>query len=257
MLALRTQIPWRDLVPLRPLEKTWELTLPLPWLVASLYLYHGHWPLLAGIASFFFFLTGLRLSHNCQHYALGIPKIAHDLVLAGLSLLMLTSMHAVQVTHLHHHRHCLDDEDIEAGHAGYPWWRVLLTGPWFPIHLHLAALRLGNREKRLWIAAELIAIVLWFVAILLLPIACLHWHLAAVAVGECFTGFFAVWIVHHGCDHHTIARTQRGWLKNVVSYAMFYHLEHHLFPAVPTSHLPELARRLDQKIPNRNQKMVF
>nr|WP_284143859.1 fatty acid desaturase [Psychrobacter sp. WY6] len=26
---------------------------------------------------------------------------------------------------------------------------------------------------------------------------------------------------------------------------MLYHVEHHLFPAVPSNHLPELAKRLD------------
>jgi fatty acid desaturase len=54
-----------------------------------------------------------------------------------------------------------------------------------------------------------------------------------------------------------VARTQRGWLKNFVSYSMFYHLEHHLFPAVPTGHLPELARRLDAATPGVRKRMVI
>ena len=33
---------------------------------------------------------------------------------------------------------------------------------------------------------------------------------------------------------------------NLISYSMFLHAEHHLFPAVPTAHLTELARRLDK-----------
>ena len=37
----------------------------------------------------------------------------------------------------------------------------------------------------------------------------------------------------------------------------FYHLEHHLFPAVPTSRLPELARRLDATDPQWSSKRVF
>ena len=57
---------------------------------------------------------------------------------------------------------------------------------------------------------------------------------AAMVFGECLTGFFAVWIVHRGCHADgQIARTQRGWLKNIVSYSMFFHLEHHLFVFVP------------------------
>jgi len=61
-----------------------------------------------------------------------------------------------------------------------------------------------------------------------------------------------------GCDARgQIARTQRGWLKNVVSYRMFYHLEHHLFPAVPTCHLTALADRLARAAPELREMAVF
>jgi fatty acid desaturase len=76
--------------------------------------------------------------------------------------------------------------------------------------------------------------------------------------GQCFTAFFAVWTMHHDCEPTTrIARTQRGWLKNVVSYDMFHHVEHHLFPAVPTCHLPELSRRLDCVAPEYKNLTVY
>jgi fatty acid desaturase len=66
-------------------------------------------------------------------------------------------------------------------------------------------------------------------------------------IGECLTGFFAVWTVHHGCDSHTTtARTQRGRCVNRIYYSMFYHAEHHLFPLVPTCHLGRLAERIDR-----------
>jgi fatty acid desaturase len=92
----------------------------------------------------------------------------------------------------------------------------------------------------------------------------LRWHVLAMAVGECFVGFFAVWTVHRGCvphnshdPHNHIARTQRGWLKNFMTYSMLYHIEHHLFPAVPTCHLPELSRRLDRAAPRLAERQVF
>lgn len=134
-----SRVEWRDLVALTPREQFIELTLNLPWLAASLWCYHtGWWPF--GLAcSFYFFLTGLRQSHNAQHYALGLPRFAQDGVLFVLSALMLASMHAVQATHLHHHRHCLDPDDTEGGTARKRGWQVLLTGPLFPVQLHLAA----------------------------------------------------------------------------------------------------------------------
>lgn len=253
----RMTVEWRDLVRLTWREKACELTLSLPWLAASWLCYQrGWWP--AGLAcSFFFFLTGLRQSHNAQHYAIGLPRRVQDFVLAALSVLMIGSMHAVQVTHLHHHRHCLDEEDIEAGHANQRWWRVLAMGPLFPLRLHTAALRMAGRGKRCWILAELSLMAIAVATAWALPCRFWRWHVAAMLCGECFTGFFAVWSVHHGCDQHTIARTQRGWLKNFVSYSMFFHLEHHLFPAVPTGHLPELARRLDAATPAVPKHMVM
>jgi fatty acid desaturase len=38
---------------------------------------------------------------------------------------------------------------------------------------------------------------------------------------------------------------------------MFFHVEHHLFPAVPTCHLPQLARRLDEAAPELTRLRVF
>jgi beta-carotene hydroxylase len=38
---------------------------------------------------------------------------------------------------------------------------------------------------------------------------------------------------------------------------MFYHLEHHLWPAVPTCHLPRLAERLDAVAPGVRERQVI
>lgn len=255
---IRSAVTWRDLVPLSRAEQLWELTLSLPWLIAGLVFYHhGLWYL--GVpCSFFFFLTGLRQSHNAQHACLGIGRAGHHVMLLILSTLMLGSMHAVRVTHLHHHRHCLHDEDEEAAHAGWPWWRALALGPIFPVRLHIAAWRLAGRRGRTWIACELVLVISVIVSAAMLGPSALRWHAAAMVTGECFTGFFAVWIVHRGCHADgQIARTQRGWVKNIVSYSMFYHLEHHLWPAVPTCHLPRLAERLDAADPRYRGRQVL
>ncbi len=42
-----------------------------------------------------------------------------------------------------------------------------------------------------------------------------------------------------------------------MTYSMFYHLEHHLVPAVPTIKLPELARRIDEALPELEKKNTF
>jgi fatty acid desaturase len=79
-----------------------------------------------------------------------------------------------------------------------------------------------------------------------------------MGAAQCLTAFFAVWTVHHDtADAAYPARTQRGRLRNFVSYHMFLHVEHHLFPQVPTCHLPALARRLDAAAPELARAMVI
>ena len=78
----------------------------------------------------------------------------------------------------------------------------------------------------------------------------LRYHIAAVAAAQCLTAFFAVWITHHDTEHDGLgARTQRSRLVNLLTYNMFFHLEHHLFPAVPVKRLGRLAARMDAAVP--------
>jgi fatty acid desaturase len=153
----------------------------------------------------------------------------------------------------------MDDHDFEAVSARIPGWKALITGPRFPVLLHTKALQLARPRIRRWILAE-------FAAMAAMPLLAwgitdwqwLQYHVVAMVVGQCFSAFFAVWTVHHDCDRsHFIARTLRNDVKSFVSYNMFYHVEHHLFPAVPTCRLPRLAQRLDEVAPELRSKQVF
>ena len=251
-------VPWRDLVTLRPGERLHELLLPLPWLLLALLAARYALWVLALAGSFYFFLTGLRLVHDVFHGNLGLRAWGNDVVLLVLSALMLGSMHAVRLTHLQHHRDCLGADDVEGDAARRGAGGALLWGVIFPVQLHVAALRLANLRQVLWIVAELMLSAGCVAAILAARHPVLSFHVAAMALGQTLTGFFAVWTVHHDCDRwQQIARTLRHRLKSAVSFGMFYHLEHHLFPRVPTCHLPALAGRLDESVPGLPRKQVF
>ena len=252
-------VHWKDLLELRALDVLRELSLSAPWLLASwvaaAHRLHG----LALACSFMFFLTGLRQVHNAHHYALGLSRTVTDWVMFALSVLMLGSMHAVQVNHLRHHRHCLGPEDVEAMSARMPGWRAVIVGPLFPLLLHRKALEVAGPRQQRWIRAEPGANLVWLVLVgALLEQAWLTYHVVAMAAGQCLTAFFAVWTVHHGCEKDgPLARTIRHRAKAFVTYNMFYHVEHHLFPAVPTCKLPILARRLDDVAPAVAARRVF
>ena len=252
-------IEWKDLVPLTRVEVWKQLLLPIPWITGSLVAAHYHQYYLALPLSFNFFLTGLRVVHDAYHYTLNVSTKATQWVMYGLSVLMLGSMHAVQLTHLHHHKHCMDDEDVEAASALMPWWKALLVGPLFPFKTHRLGWSIAKPSQRRWIVFELFATAL--VVILAFGVwnyEVLRYHLLAMSVGHCLTSFFAVWTVHHDCDRsHFIARTLRNPIKSLVAFEMFYHVEHHLFPKVPTCHLAQLSKRLDEVAPELQSRQVY
>lgn len=240
-------ILWRDLVACRPDEVVRELCLPLPWLALALWLGEAGHATAAVLATFVLFMTGLRVTHNAFHRTLGLPARANDAVMFGLSVLLGGSMHAIEVTHLHHHRHCLDEDDVEGRVAHLGFWRALLHSPAYPLLIHREALRRGSRRQRRWIVTELAAVALlqagiWCVSasgtLKLMSLALLAANASAAMVG--------IWAVHRACGHaEFIARTCRAALLNGLTAGMFRHLEHHLYPAVPTRHLHVLAQRFD------------
>ena len=140
-----------------------------------------------------------------------------------------------------------------------PAWRALLFGPAFPILLHINALRYGNRKLLATVIGQLFLNAAWIALVFgTFHSGSLRYHVSAMAIGQCLTAFFAVWTVHHHCDRtHYIARTLRNKIKNGITFNMFLHIEHHLFPRVPTCHLRELSHRIDRAAPELRSKIVF
>lgn len=252
-------IDYKDLLQLSRFEIFKEITLSLPWLATSLALATMGWIIPALGFSFIFFLCGLRQVHNAYHYAVGIPRAATEWMMFVLSIAMQSSMHALQLTHLHHHKHCMDEDDTEAASARMPGWKAIVFGPMFYVNIQTKGWSLASPRQRIWIASELVGIVLWVTASLLIfDIPALKYHVLAMTVGQCLTAFFAVWTVHHGCDRsHFIARTIRNPVKSLIVFDMFYHLEHHLFPRVPTCKLGALSHRIDAAAPELSSYQVY
>ena len=263
MLALRQSariraIAWRDLTALRPLEQARELLLPLPFLLVARTAFAWDVPLLPWLASAYFFLAGLRVVHDAFHDNLALSRrTGHGLLLA-LSGLMLGSMHAVRITHLQHHRDCLGPDDVEGRTARRSAWRAIGAGVAFPVALHRAAWRRARPADRRWIAGELSLTVLLIALAASRVSAQLTHHVGLMAIAQTLTGFFAVWTVHHDVDaEQQVARTLRHRVKSALALGMFFHLEHHLFPRVPTCHLPALADRLERAAPDLSRARVY
>ncbi len=241
-------IRWNDLTPMTGLDTLRELILPLPWLALSLSVFStSFWPL-GFAASFMFFLCALRLNHEAIHGNLGLHRRGDHMVLHGLSFLIGSSNNAVAYGHLLHHKHAMGPGDFEGKCGHMTFWQVLRYGPKFPLDINreawIGSAPAGRRRIVVdWgLNVVMLMLALWIGGVLLL-------HVAAMAIAQCLTALFAVWITHQGTAETGIAaRSQRGLLARL-AYLMFYHREHHLFPKVPVHRLPLLADRLDRGVP--------
>jgi fatty acid desaturase len=243
-------LEWHDLRAITAWQSARALALSAPWLALSLGLAQAGHVALALPFSAVFFMAGLRQTHDGFHGKLGISPRATDAFLFLFTLLMAVPTHAVRWIHLRHHAHPLGEDDVEGMCAGMKWWGAIVAGPYFTLRMVATALRGTRGAARRWVVAELVALAALAAAAVLTDWIWLRYQLAAMALGNCLTGFVAVWMVHRGCDRDgAFARTQRSRLVNWLTLNNFYHLEHHLFPAVPSCNLPELARRLDRVWP--------
>ena len=248
--AALTQVQWRDLAHMRRRDGLVECTLPLPWLAASWWCAaQGWWPVALG-CSVLFFLVALRLNHEAIHHNLGFSPAGHHRVMHALSFVMIGSNHSVAWNHLRHHSYLNTPKDLEGKAGRMTLGQVLAYGPRFPIECHRATLREAGPVWRRRLLIDLALNAVMAAIAFGFALHFLIYHLAAMAVAQSLTALFAVWITHRGgAGHAMVARTQRNAMVNFVSYNMFFHLEHHLFPGVPVSRLPELARRLDTAAP--------
>lgn len=255
---IRQKVFWKDLRRLSAKEAFIENTITLPWLIGSLLFAWLKIYWLAVPCSIFFFLTGLRQVHNGFHNSLGTSSFLTELVLYINSVFMMVSIHAVKYNHLRHHKYEMSEKDYEAKSAKMSALGAILYGPVHIFMIHKVTFSDANRKYKKAVIYELILIGLFTALAFWSGLNFLIYHVIIMILGEFLTAFFAVWTVHHDTsDDPHLPRTQRTKWKNKLTYNMFYHLEHHLFPAVPTIKLPELARRIDEEFPDLKKKSTF
>ena len=268
-LAIKSAIAaveWQDLQQLTRSQVAYNLILPYSFLLLSWWFASQSWYLLACAASYLFFAAAFRQAHDGYHHSLGTGKRMTTGLLLLLSMLLMTSLHSIRATHMAHHREPLGDNDIEGSLAKVSWWQALLGGISYRFDIYRQGLRLSSRRNQnlAWLEFSLIALIIMAALVLtVFPVdiysiltQVLMYHLLTMMLANASVGIIAVWGVHHDCDE-TIARTERNPLVNLVTFNLLYHVEHHLFPTVPSNHLPELAKRLDAAAPQLTKAHVL
>jgi beta-carotene hydroxylase len=207
------------------------------------------WWWLTPVVMFGIFVAVVTVTHDVVHRCLGLGRRATEWALFLLGLVLLESGHAYRITHLQHHRRFPGPDDPEGYPAELSFAGAVCYGPVFLVRLWWWAYRRADRAQRGWLLVEAGApFAVLATGAVLLPVtpAVLAYAVMAV-VGSWVYPLLTVYLPHHdyGDTPLTQTRTLRGRIIPAIFLELTYHLEHHLYPQVPSHHLAELARRLD------------
>jgi len=228
-----------------------ELARPLVWcaiyvLAAST----GAWWSVPFVV-FFLFIAVVTAAHDVVHGALGLTTRATDWSLFLIGALVLESGHAYRRTHFRHHSVFPRREDPEGDPARMSLAGAILHGPVFLPRLWWWAWRQsrGDPIERRWLACE----AAW-IAIALVLACCaspftrapLAYVLLVIAGGWVYP-LLTVHLPHrnYGDTRLTQTHTLRGRIVPRLCLELTYHLEHHLYPDVPSHKLRPLSERLE------------
>jgi len=208
----------------------------------------GHWVPAVLSLMILSFVTYGSTSHDLVHRSLGLKWLPNDLLLSVIEVLCLRSGHAYQAAHLNHHARFPHDDDIEAEAARMSLAGALVQGVVFQFRIYGWALRYPHGRWN-WIVAEGIVVA----AMVAGAVAVLPWTVVpAVYVVLMIAGSWTIPLITSYLPHNPEAsdglhqtRLFRGALVRLVAFDHLYHLEHHLYPAVPHQDWPRLAGRLD------------
>lgn len=248
--------------PLPPLATLGRDLLAVPrWRVAAslalpFALFAGYWAFAAGgwwvpavgCVVALSFVTYGSISHDLVHRSLGLPRWWNDTFLTAVELLLLRSGRAYRLAHLNHHARYPHTDDPEGRAAHGSAVSALLCGPTYFICLWVWAVGVHPAHRPRLVAEAVVVLAFVAAAIAACPVTVVPLVYVALAhLGGWVVPFTTAYLPHtpHGDSPLTQTRRFRGLVARLVALDHLYHLEHHLYPAVPHHRWPELARRLD------------
>ena len=191
------------------------------------------------------FISGVAVLNDLIHESIGVPQRVARVLIGGVAAMLLENGAAVRASHLQHHFGEPTDFDPEGYIDAYTWPRLLRECPRYRYRLWNWAYR-NHPESRSAVVFQSSVHVAVLLAALAIPSAPLRVLVALLLLaGLVFPIVSArgpqnAW--GHGDPNATIVR---GVVLPRLLLGMVFHLEHHLYPQVPTYQLAELSRRLD------------
>ena len=244
-----------------PLHRLLTALLPLATVAVFAIACAAHWYWLLPLIVLAHFVFAVSFLHDVAHGSAGLDSAQTHWALFIYGVLMLQSGHSFRYSHLFHHTHCLEDDDMEGAPARMDLWSVLLCGPAYLPRLWARALRETAPKERRWIVAELataLALVGAAAAVAGSSVAPLL-YCVLVYVGGWGYPLATAYLPHYKPGNKPLeqARTMRGTIVPALFMNLTYHLEHHLYPQVPAMNLHRLAMRLDPLLAARGLRPTY
>jgi beta-carotene hydroxylase len=208
----------------------------------------GWWVPAVGCVVALSFVTYGSISHDLVHRSLGLPRWWNDALLTAIELLMLRSGRAYRLAHLNHHARYPHSDDPEGAAAHGSAASALLSGPTYFALLWVWAFRVYPTHRPRLVAEATVVIgcvaaAVGLAGVTLAPLV----YVGLAYLGTWVVPFATSYFPHTPNGDSSLSQTRRfrGRVARLVALDHLYHLEHHLYPAVPHHRWPELARRLD------------
>ena len=239
-----------DLLITTAAQRSMALARPFLGLLAYALAVYAGWWWLTPLIVFLIFVAVVTVTHDVVHATLGLSRSQTEWALFIMGAVLLESGHAYRATHSQHHRVFPGDDDPEGDPARMGFWQAVLHGPLFLPRLWWWAWRRAtSTAQRQWLLAE----AAWAAAVPAAGVLLWPWtggvlvYVLLVIVGSWSYSLLTVHLPHrhYGETPLTQTHTLRGTIIPALFLELTYHLEHHLFPQVPSHRLPELSRRLD------------
>jgi beta-carotene hydroxylase len=238
-----------DLTRISPFRRSVSVISPFFWCAAYfIFAGLGIWAPAAVCVVALSFVTYGSVSHDLVHRNLGLSTRLNDRLLIAIELLGLRSGTAYRLAHLHHHRRYPADDDVEGAAAKMSFFRSLFEGVIFQAKIFRWAWKERPKYRR-QIAMEGCLIGFGYLA----AVAATFWTVTPLVYALLMTaGAWIIPLVTSYVPHNPYAKLEvhqtrafRGMVLSTLAFEHLYHLEHHLYPAVPHHNWPMLARRLD------------
>jgi beta-carotene hydroxylase len=238
-----------DLLHITPFQRI--RTVLIPFILVALYLFlasHRLWPFAVLTLMYLSFATYGSVSHDLVHRNLGLPRRWNEFFLTLIELVAFRSGHAYRLAHLYHHARFPHEDDIEGAAARMSFLRTLFEGVIFQPRIMIWAIARHRRSHAL--------VIIEIILVLLLLTFCLATmtrtpvftvYAILMIMGSWIIPLVTSYVPHNPQGQTAFSQTRlfRGKVASIIALQHLYHLEHHLYPAVPHHNWPKLAKCLD------------